>query len=137
MADGVITTISPTTNQPIITRPEATEEELSLVISISTSAFRTWSKTTLSERQSIVKKALALLDENQEQYGKEITEMMGRPIAYTAKEVATAKMRGDYLVKISEGALVDTPGEEEAGFKRFIRKMPVGPVLILFPWNVG
>lgn len=135
MAEGVITTISPITNKPLITRPEATEAELSNLVSNSVKAFKTWSKTTLSERQEIVKKALELLSEKQDEYGREITEMMGRPIAYTGKEVATAVMRGEYIVKISNDALADTPGEEEAGFKRFIRKMPVGPVLILFPWN--
>lgn len=68
--------------------------------------------------------------------GKEITEQMGRPIAYTAKEVTTAVMRGEYLLKISEDTLKDTPGEAEKGFKRYIKKVPLGPVLILFPWNV-
>jgi acyl-CoA reductase-like NAD-dependent aldehyde dehydrogenase len=61
---------------------------------------------------------------------------MGRPIAYTAKEVTTAVMRGEYLLKISDETLKDTPGEVEKGFKRYIKKVPLGPVLILFPWNV-
>lgn len=62
---------------------------------------------------------------------------MGRPIAYTGKEVSTAVKRAEYLLKISDEALKDTDGEAEKGFKRFIRKVPVGPVLILFTWNVG
>jgi len=66
---------------------------------------------------------------------KELTEQIGRPIAYTAKEVTTAVKRGEYLLKISEDTLKDTDGEAEKGFKRFIRKVPVGPVLILFAWN--
>lgn len=40
------------------------------------------------------------------------------------------------MVKISEEALKDTEGEAEKGFKRFIRKVPVGPVLVIFAWNV-
>jgi acyl-CoA reductase-like NAD-dependent aldehyde dehydrogenase len=51
--------------------------------------------------------------------------------------VTTAVKRGEYLLKISEETLKDTEGEAEKGFKRFIRKVPVGPVLILFAWNVG
>lgn len=84
-----------------------------------------------------MKKALKLLNDKQDELAKEITEQMGRPIAYTAKEVTTAVKRGEYLLKISEDALKDTDGEAEKGFKRFIRKVPVGPVLILFAWNVG
>lgn len=45
--------------------------------------------------------------------------------------------RGEYLLKISGDVLKDTEGEPEAGFKRYIRKVPLGPVLILFAWNVG
>lgn len=40
------------------------------------------------------------------------------------------------MVKISEDVLKDTDGEPEKGFKRFIRKVPVGPILVIFPWNV-
>jgi acyl-CoA reductase-like NAD-dependent aldehyde dehydrogenase len=45
-------------------------------------------------------------------------------------------MRGEYLLKISDETLKDTAGEAEKGFTRYIRKVPLGPVLILFPWNV-
>jgi len=60
---------------------------------------------------------------------------MGRPIAYPAKEITTAVARGEYLVKIAEQGLKETPGEPEEGFNRYIKKVPLGPVLILFPWN--
>lgn len=62
---------------------------------------------------------------------------MGRPIAFTPGEITTAIKRADYLVKISGDALADTDGDAEKGFKRFIRKVPVGPVLIIFAWNVS
>jgi acyl-CoA reductase-like NAD-dependent aldehyde dehydrogenase len=45
-------------------------------------------------------------------------------------------MSGEYLLKISEETLKDTEGEPEKGFERYIKKVPLGPVLILFPWNV-
>ncbi len=135
MPTEVLTTISPITNQGIITRPGATVEQLNDLATKSASTFKTWSKTSLSDRQAIVKKAIKLLDGREDVLGKEITKQMGRPIAYTTKEVATAVKRADHLLKISSDALSDTPGEEEKGFKRHIRKCAVGPVPILFPWN--
>lgn len=137
MSAEVITTISPTTNEGIITRNGVSSAELEHLPETATEAFRTWSKTSLVDRQIIVKKALKLLGDKQDELAQEITHQMGRPIRYTGVEVATAVKRGDYLVKISEETLKDTPGEEEKGFKRFIRKVPVGPVLIIFPWNVS
>lgn len=137
MSVETITTISPITNKPVLTRTGISVADLDLLPTIATEAFLNFKKTTLQERQEIVKKALKLLGDKQDELAKELTEQMGRPIAYTAKEVTTAVKRGEYLLKISEDALKDTDGEEEKGFKRFIRKIPVGPVLVLFAWNVS
>lgn len=131
-----ITTISPTTNQPVCTRPGITASDLQQLPGAASEAFLSFRKTSLAERQAIVKKALKLLSDKQDVLAKELTEQIGRPIAYTGVEIATAVKRGEYLLKISGDALKDTDGEPEKGFKRFIRKVPVGPVLILFAWNV-
>jgi acyl-CoA reductase-like NAD-dependent aldehyde dehydrogenase len=136
MSVETITTISPITNKPILTRTGISTSDLDALPTMATEAFLSFRKTSLADRQEIVKKALKILNGKADELAKELTEQMGRPIAYTAKEVATAVKRGEYLLKISEDALKDTDGEAEKGFKRFIRKVPVGPVLILFAWNV-
>jgi acyl-CoA reductase-like NAD-dependent aldehyde dehydrogenase len=131
-----ITTISPITNKPVLTRNGLSDADLQSLPETAATAFESHRRTPLAERQKIVKKALKLLNERQDVLGKELTEQMGRPIAYTPKEVTTAVMRGEYLLKISDETLKDTEGEAEKGFKRYIKKVPLGPVLILFPWNV-
>jgi acyl-CoA reductase-like NAD-dependent aldehyde dehydrogenase len=131
-----ITTISPSTNRPVVERNGPTEAELAELPKTAQRAFQKYSKTSLAHRQAIVQKALHLINEKQDELAQEITNQMGRPIAFSAKEVQTAVKRGEYLLKISEDALADTPGEPEPGFQRFIRKVALGPVLILFPWNV-
>ena len=137
MPTEVITTISPSTNQPILTREGLSDSEVALLPATSTQAFNDIRLLTFEERQAIVKRALKLISDKQDVLAKELTEQMGRPIAYTAKEITTAVTRGEYLLKISKDALKDTEGEQEQGFKRYIRKAPIGPVLILFAWNVG
>lgn len=133
----VITTISPSTNQPVAERTCRTIEQLHDLVTASDQAFQTYRQTTLAQRQAIVSKALDIILEKQNELAQEITEQMGRPISYTAKEVATAVLRGQYLLRTSTEALADTPGDAETGFKRYIRKMPVGPVLVIFAWNVS
>lgn len=137
MSTEVITTISPSTNKPILTRNGLSDSDVALLPALSTQAFNAFRLTSLEERQVIVKRALELISDKQNVLARELTEQMGRPIAYTAKEIATAVARGEYLLKISSDALEDTQGEPEKGFKRYIRKAPIGPVLILFAWNVG
>ncbi|TKA82488.1 hypothetical protein B0A55_02184 [Friedmanniomyces simplex] len=135
MAHETLTTISPTTNHPILTRHGPTDSDLAALPQRAQTAFLKYRQTPLSSRQKIVKKALQLLNDRQDELARELTEQMGRPIAYTAKEITTAVARGEYMLKISSDALADTPGEPQEGFKRYIRKVPLGPVLVLFAWN--
>jgi acyl-CoA reductase-like NAD-dependent aldehyde dehydrogenase len=137
MSVEVITTISPNTNEPILTRNGPSSADLELLPEVATKAFQSFRKTSLQERQGIVKKFLKGLAARESDLAEELTVQMGRPIAYTGKEITTAIKRAEYLLKVSDEALADTDGEAEKGFKRFIRKVPVGPVLIVFAWNVS
>lgn len=137
MSIEVINTISPTTGETVITRNGVSSADLDLLPKVATEAFQSFRKTTLKQRQEIVKKFLKGLADREAELAEELTVQMGRPIAFTGKEITTAVKRGEYLLKISGDALQDTDGEAEKGFKRFIRKVPVGPVLVLFAWNVS
>ena len=135
-AADVLTTISPSTNKPVVTRHGLSESEVALLPGVSTHALAAFRSVALGERRAIVGRALKLLHDRRDVLARELTEQMGRPIVYAAKEITTAVARGEYLLKISGEALKDTEGEPEDGFKRFIRKAPIGPVLIIFAWNV-
>ena len=137
MTTEEIITISPATNKPILTRNGLSDSDIALLPATATQAFNEFRLTSLQQRKAIVGKALKLLNDRRDVFAKELAEQMGRPIAYGAKEITTAVARGEYLLKISDEALKDTVGEPDNGFKRYIRKLPLGPVLVLFAWNVG
>ncbi|KAF3932245.1 Omega-crystallin [Dactylella cylindrospora] len=132
----VLTTISPITQQPIHTRDELTPDEIPSIVEASKKAFKNFkSSYDLAARQSIVSKALDILESKADSLARDLTEQMGRPIQYCANEVKTAVKRGRYMLKVSTDVLKDVPGEEEAGFTRYIRKEPLGTVLVIFAWN--
>ncbi|EPE10710.1 aldehyde dehydrogenase [Ophiostoma piceae UAMH 11346] len=135
MSLETITTISPTTNEGIITRSGISLSDLALLPETSVKAFQSWRTTKLSDRKRIVVKALEILASRTDELAAELTDQMGRPIAYTGKEISTAIKRSEFFLRTCDDVLQDTPGEAEAGFKRFIRKVPVGPVLVIFAWN--
>ncbi|KAI9778474.1 MAG: hypothetical protein M1835_004921 [Candelina submexicana] len=136
MSEETLITISPTTNEAILTRHGATKEDVDTLTLNAVEASKSFNKNvSFSQRKTIVQRALELIAQRQGVLAQELTEQMGRPIAYTAKEISTAVARGEYLLKISDDALKDTDGEPEHGFRRYIRKMPVGTVLIIFAWN--
>ncbi|GMG43400.1 unnamed protein product [Aspergillus oryzae var. brunneus] len=139
MSLETITTISPSTNQPVVTRTGVTSEDLQRIPEVAQEAFRSFSRsTTLKQRQEIVTRALDILEKKKDELARELTEQMGRPIAYTGVEVLTAIKRSRYLTKISDSVLGEegvVPGEEEKGFRRYIKRKPVGVAFIIFAWN--
>jgi acyl-CoA reductase-like NAD-dependent aldehyde dehydrogenase len=134
---GTIRTISPVNQHIVFECSSASLEDAREVVRTSKDAFLTWKKTSLAERKRIVIKGLALIQERKEQLGIELTAQMGRPITYSVKEIETLQKRADYLLEIAEESLETIPGRAEAGFRRWIKKEPVGPTLIVFAWNVS
>lgn len=135
-----LSTISPTTNSAVVTRQPLSPEGIALLPGLGQQAFGSYRKShpTLGSRQEVVAQALKLLSERKDVLATELTEQMGRPIAYTGVEIDTAIKRGQYLNRIAGDVLAeDVPGDPETGFKRFIRREPIGVVLIIFAWNAS
>ncbi|KAF4309309.1 hypothetical protein GTA08_BOTSDO03160 [Botryosphaeria dothidea] len=135
MTQPTIKTISPSTREVIAERPETTIEQARRIVNDSKDAFLKFKETKLAERKSIVERALRLIDDRKELLGRELTLQMGRPIAYSTKELDTTQKRAAYLLSTCEDALADIPGQPEAGFTRWVTKQPVGPSLLVFAWN--
>lgn len=134
---NAIRTLSPSTNKVIFEHPGLSLEEARQIAQASQDAFRTYKQTTLAQRKEIVLKALDLIAANKDTLAEELTTQMGRPIAFSAKEIETFRKRGDHILSIAEESLKSLPGTPENGFRRFLKKEPVGPTLIITAWNVS
>lgn len=138
MSVETIRTISPSTNQVIVEREGVTIDESRKIAASAAGAFKQWKTVPLRERKNIITKALELIQNRKDDLAHELTVQMGRPIAYSVKEIETMQKRADYLLDVADEVLADIPGRiQESGFRRYIRKEPVGPVLIVFAWNVN
>ncbi|KAL6238495.1 hypothetical protein BDW75DRAFT_201449 [Aspergillus navahoensis] len=130
-----VRTLSPSTGKVLFEHPGATVEQVRQIAQASEDAFSTYRELSLDQRKAIVVKALEIIDANKETLAHELSTQMGRPISYTAGEVDTMRKRANYLLDQAEDALKTIPGQEENGFKRFVKKAPVGPVLLATAWN--
>ena len=138
MSSETLTTISPSTNLTVLERQSLSPQDIDILPSVGQRAYSSYRKShpTLSSRQEIVAKALRGLANKKDELAKELTEQMGRPISYTGVEITTAVKRGEYLNRIAGEVLSeDVPGDPEKGFRRYIRREPVGVVLVIFAWN--
>jgi acyl-CoA reductase-like NAD-dependent aldehyde dehydrogenase len=71
-----------------------------------------------------------------DEIGAELTWQMGRPIAHSPFEIRRGfAERARHMIDIAADALADIKAEPRPGFERFIRREPVGVVLVLAPWN--
>ncbi|KAE8377367.1 Aldehyde/histidinol dehydrogenase [Aspergillus bertholletiae] len=130
-----IATRSPPTGQVIFEHPGTTLDEARALAQAAQDAFQSYKKLSLAERKAIIVKALDIIDANKETLSKELTTQMGRPIAYSAKEIDTMRKRAEYLLSIADDSLKNIPGQEESGFRRFLKKEPLGVTLIAAAWN--
>jgi acyl-CoA reductase-like NAD-dependent aldehyde dehydrogenase len=144
------TTISPHNQQPYITRQYPDEQQLDAVIDAAAAAQKTWRAVPLEKRIEIGRR---FMDEFKtplsDRLPVELAMQMGRPIAQCAGEARGMLGRAQYMLDIAASALADVSfansGNSEdsflkasadaPGFKRYIRREPLGVVLVVAPWN--
>lgn len=95
-----------------------------------------WRQTPIAERIALCMRMLdsyrARLSTNSEQ----ITRMMGKPLGQARGEFERSMSeRVQHLCSIAEQALADRDAPAKPGFRRFIRREPVGVVLDIAAWN--
>ena len=79
---------------------------------------------------------LAWLLERSDEIGEELTRQIGRPIVYSPFEIRRGfQERINFMSSIAELELSDVIPEPIENYQRFIRRDPLGVVLVLAPWN--
>lgn len=129
-----IVCISPVDGSEVARRPIATDAEIATVLGQARQAQQEWSTVSLAERKA---KMLAFLDVMRMQNGEVVPELamqMGRPVRYGG-ELRSLEERVRGLVELSDDALAPVVPTERSGFRRMIKRVPAGIVLVIAPWN--
>ncbi|MEM8893461.1 MAG: aldehyde dehydrogenase family protein [Bacteroidota bacterium] len=128
--------ISPGSGEVFLERNYQDDHDIQTALDKADSAQKAWRKTSLADRAAICTKAVDYFVEHADEWGEEITHMMGRPIRYTPNEIKGGfAERAFYMIEAANQALADQPTSKLEGFQRFIRREPIGTVLVLAPWN--
>src|SRR5215813_247691 len=129
-------TITPIDGSIYVERKLASGEQIEETLLKAVTAQRAWKHTSVAERVAICKLMLEWLLERADRIGEELTWQIGRPIAYSPFEIRRGfQERVNYMAGIAERELSDILIEPKENFQRFIRREPVGVVLVLAPWN--
>ncbi len=128
-------TISPIDGSVYLERKNANGKKIEKTITAAQSAQMKWQNTTISERAAICHKVIEYFVQHTDEMALELTWQMGRPLRYTPFEIRGFKERAEYMIGIAETSLADVLAPPTNGFKRFIKRAPLGTVLVLAPWN--
>ena len=127
--------ISPIDGAVIVERNLATKEEVGSTLQAAVNAHALWQTTDISLRAKFCHQAIDCILAKSDEIAEEITQLMGRPIKYSAAELSGLEERARYMIDIAEHELADIVIEKKSGFTRYIRKESLGVVLTLAPWN--
>ncbi|MEO1261536.1 MAG: aldehyde dehydrogenase family protein [Bacteroidota bacterium] len=129
-------TISPIDNSIFVEREIADEKSIEKTLASANEAQKKWKQAAISERAIICKKAVEYFVKNADEIGKELTWQMGRPVRYTPFELTGGlQERAHYMIDIAENKLKDIIVPQKENFTRYIKRDPLGTVLVLAPWN--
>jgi acyl-CoA reductase-like NAD-dependent aldehyde dehydrogenase len=135
-AERVFRTVTPIDGSVVVERPLASDAEIETTLARAVEAQRRWAEVPVAERAAICTRAVEWCVARADELGAELTSQMGRAIAHSPFELRRGfQERGRYMAAIAASALADIEVERSQHFHRFIRREPLGVVLVVAPWN--
>lgn len=128
-------TISPVDGTVYVERTQASDLEIAAALARAVAAQRDWHRCPLGERSRLMTAFVDAFIADRDAIALELTWQMGRPLRYTPGEVRGFEERARRMIELAPNALADIDVGAKAGFTRFIRRDPVGVVLVVAPWN--
>jgi len=128
-------TISPVDGRIYVERPLETTAGIDHALDSAQRAQRAWASLTLAVRCEMLGKAVDAFVAKANDIAAEITWQMGRPIRHSPAEIRGFEERARYMLKVAPEALAAVQPGEKAGFERQIKRVPLGLVAIVAPWN--
>ncbi|UUY10088.1 aldehyde dehydrogenase family protein [Pseudomonas sp. J452] len=132
---NTIRLISPVDGSLYAERPYASSSQLEQALSSAREAQRAWRELSIEQRAGYCLKAVEAMLAMQDEIVPELAWQMGRPVRYGAGELRGFEERARYMVGIAARALADVVPPPKDGFRRYVRREPLGTVLVIAPWN--
>lgn len=134
--EGAMPVVNPANEQEIGSAPKVSKEQLDAALAAADEAFVSWSETPAIERYRIIRRAADLLRERAEGIARVMTLEMGKPHAQALGETTGAADLIDFLAEEAKrqgGRLV--PVRSNNLLEQRVTQEPVGPAVLLTPWN--
>src|SRR5579872_4036072 len=128
-------TISPVDGRVYVERDLATAAAVDAALERAQRAQAAWQQLPLSSRVEALERAVTAFVANGPAIAEEITWQMGRPIRHSPGEIRGFEERARYMLGIAPDALAPIDPGPKSGFVRRIKRVPLGVVAVIAPWN--
>ncbi|MGO9804317.1 MAG: aldehyde dehydrogenase family protein [Steroidobacteraceae bacterium] len=128
-------TISPVDGRLYAERTPATAAEIDATLARARAAQAMWRGSALPDRAAVMERFCAEFEQRTQEIATGLAWQMGRPIRYGPNEVRGTLERARYMIGAAAGALAELDAGPKPGFRRFIRREPLGVVFTVAAWN--
>ena len=130
----VIRCISPIDGSVFAEREALSHADAKAAVARAKAAQLEWAVRPLAERIALVQAGVAAVGAMNDEIVLELAHQMGRPVRYGG-EFRGFNERATYMAQIAQDALAPLVVEDSATFRRVIKRVPHGVVLVVAPWN--
>lgn len=127
--------ITPVDGSVYLERTYADRETIDYTLNRAQQAQNQWQETTIKERAMLCRRFIDTLLDQQESLIEEIAWQVGRPITQIPEELERFQQVGNYMIDIAADALQEIDHDFVGDTTRFIRRDPLGVILIIGAWN--
>jgi acyl-CoA reductase-like NAD-dependent aldehyde dehydrogenase len=128
-------TISPVDGRVYVERPLETASGIDRALDAARAAQRAWAALPLESRCAVLSRGVDAFVAKAQDIALEITWQMGRPLRDSPGEVRGFEERARYMLGAAPEALAAVQPGDKSGFERQIKRVPLGVVVVVAPWN--
>lgn len=126
---------NPATGRPMGVAASGGRPDADRAAAAAAAAFRTWSRSTGSERQRVLEAAAAEIVSRSEELATILNLEHGKPPSDARKEIAAAADTFRYYAAEAVRISGELAPSRAAGSRSLVLRQPIGPVAAIAPWN--
>tara|TARA_B100000579_G_scaffold327906_1_gene277863 strand:- start:324 stop:1676 length:1353 start_codon:yes stop_codon:yes gene_type:complete len=130
----MIKSINPYNNKIIKSYFQHTDDDIDIIIQNVDDSYKKWKNISIKNRSFLLLELAENLESNKLQYGKVITEEIGKPIKESILEITKCASVCKYYADNSESFLQNDYIKTENS-KSYVQYNPLGIVFGIMPWN--
>jgi len=128
-------TLSPVDGSVYVERPLAKAAEIDSALERARKAQAEWRRVPVAERAAACTRFVDAFVARAEELVPELAWQMGRPVSAGPGEIRGFEERARYMIEVAPKALAPVDPGEKPGFHRYIKREPLGVVLVVPAWN--